>query len=96
MPCGSGEKNIKNIMQAKKILLIAGGTKKAEALKNSLYGPITPAVPASILQLHNDVTVIAWQYSFFISLACDFMLQFNHSLIQISMWWKQENVMAEL
>ena len=50
---------IKNIMQAKKILLIAGGKEKAEALKNSLYGPITPSVPASILQLHNDVTVIA-------------------------------------
>lgn len=50
---------IKNIMQAKKILLIAGGEEKAEALKNSLYGPITPSVPASILQLHNDVTVIA-------------------------------------
>ena len=50
---------IKTIMQAKKILLIAGGEEKAEALKNSLYGPITPSVPASILQLHNDVTVIA-------------------------------------
>ena len=36
-----------------------GGEEKAEALKNSLYGPITPSVPASILQLHNDVTVIA-------------------------------------
>ncbi|WP_432626598.1 glucosamine-6-phosphate deaminase [Brotaphodocola sp.] len=50
---------IKNIMQAKKILLIASGEEKAEALKKALYGPITPAVPASILQLHNDVTVIA-------------------------------------
>ena len=49
---------IKNIMQAKKILLIAGGEEKAEALKNSLYGPITPSVPASILQMHPDVTVI--------------------------------------
>ena len=50
---------IKNIMQAKKILLIASGEEKAEALKRALYGPITPAVPASILQLHGDVTVIA-------------------------------------
>ena len=49
---------IKNIMQAKKILLIAGGEEKAEALKNSLYGPITPSVPASILQMHNDVTLV--------------------------------------
>ena len=50
---------IKNIMSAKKILLIATGEKKAEALYNSLYGRITPNVPASILQLHNDVTVVA-------------------------------------
>ena len=50
---------IKNIMAAKKILLIATGAGKAEALYNSLYGPITPNVPASILQLHPDLTVVA-------------------------------------
>ena len=50
---------IKNIMAAKKILLMATGTSKAEALYNSLYGPITPNVPASILQLHPDLTVVA-------------------------------------
>lgn len=50
---------IKNIMEAKKILLVANGEAKAEALYNSLYGPITPQVPASILQLHPDVTVVA-------------------------------------
>ena len=50
---------IGNIMAAKKILLVATGTSKAEALYNSLYGPITPKVPASILQLHPDVTVVA-------------------------------------
>lgn len=44
---------------AKKILLVATGTSKAEALYNSLYGPITPKVPASILQLHPDLTVVA-------------------------------------
>ena len=49
----------KNIMDAKKILLIALGEAKAEALHQSLYGPITPQVPASILQLHPDVTVVA-------------------------------------
>ncbi len=48
-----------NIMSAKKILLVATGTSKAEALYNSLYGPITPKVPASILQLHPDLTVVA-------------------------------------
>ena len=38
---------------------LKAAVEKAEALKNSLYGPITPSVPASILQLHNDVTLVA-------------------------------------
>ena len=50
---------IKNIMQAKSILLIVSGPAKAKALYKALCGPITPAVPASILQLHNNVTVVA-------------------------------------
>ncbi len=50
---------IKAIMQAKKILLVANGASKAEILCRSLFGPITPEVPASILQLHNDLTVVA-------------------------------------
>lgn len=50
---------IKSIMAAKKILLVATGSAKADALYKSLYGPITPNVPASILQLHQDVTVVA-------------------------------------
>ena len=50
---------IKNIMSAKKILLIATGSSKAKAIYDSLYGPITPNVPASILQLHPDVTIVA-------------------------------------
>jgi glucosamine-6-phosphate deaminase len=50
---------IKNIMSAKKILLLATGESKAKALREALFGPITPGVPASVLQLHNDVTVIA-------------------------------------
>ena len=32
---------------------------KADILKEVLYGAITPQVPASILQLHNDVTIVA-------------------------------------
>lgn len=50
---------IRSIMQAGKILLIANGRAKAQALKNALYGPVTPHVPASILQLHADVVVVA-------------------------------------
>ena len=47
-----------SIMQAKKILLIANGEKKWDILQKAFYGPITTFVPASILQLHPDVTVI--------------------------------------
>lgn len=47
-----------SIMQAKKILLIANGKNKKDILEKAFYGPITPRVPASILQLHPDVTVI--------------------------------------
>lgn len=46
------------IMNAKKVLLIANGKNKEEILKASFFGPITPKVPASLLQLHPDVTVI--------------------------------------
>ncbi len=46
------------IMSAKKILLIANGKKKEEIVKKAFFGPIDPHVPASILQLHPDVTVI--------------------------------------
>ena len=47
-----------SIMQAKKILLIASGKKKRDILEKAFYGPITPEIPASILQLHPDITVI--------------------------------------
>ena len=46
------------IMNAKKVLLIANGAKKEDIVKKAFFGPITPKVPASILQLHPDVTVI--------------------------------------
>ncbi len=49
---------IKSIMQAKKILLIVSGIDKNYMLDQALFGPVTPRVPASILQLHPDVTVI--------------------------------------
>ncbi|MDF2634522.1 MAG: Glucosamine-6-phosphate deaminase [Pelosinus sp.] len=49
---------IKTIMHAKKVLLLVSGENKAEVLYHALYGGITPEIPASILQLHQDVTVI--------------------------------------
>ncbi|MDO4328446.1 MAG: glucosamine-6-phosphate deaminase [Lachnospiraceae bacterium] len=50
---------IGTIMSAKKILLVVSGADKAQALYDSLRGPITPHVPGSILQLHKDVVVVA-------------------------------------
>ncbi len=49
---------IGTIMKAKKILLVANGAAKADIIKESFFGPITPQVQASVLQLHPDVTVI--------------------------------------
>lgn len=50
---------IGTIMRAKKILLIVSGAEKADILKEVLFGPITPRVPGSVLQLHNDMVVVA-------------------------------------
>lgn len=50
---------IKNIMHARKILMVVSGQDKAEILKKAVQGPITPQVPASILQLHQDMTLVA-------------------------------------
>jgi len=47
-----------SIMQAKKVLLVANGAAKKDILEKAFFGPIDPMVPASILQLHPDVTVI--------------------------------------
>lgn len=50
---------IGNILQAKKILVVANGEGKAEIVKKAFFGPVTPQVPASILQLHQDVVLVA-------------------------------------
>ena len=50
---------IGTIMKAKKILLIACGEDKADILAQAIQGEITPQVPASVLQMHHDVVVIA-------------------------------------
>lgn len=49
---------IKTIMQAKKVLVVVSGSQKADIVKKAFFGPITPEVPASVLQLHNDVTIV--------------------------------------
>jgi len=50
---------IKTIMQAKKVLVVVSGEDKAEIVKKAFFGPVKPQVPASVLQLHNDVVVVA-------------------------------------
>lgn len=49
---------IGTIMAAKKILIIVSGADKAAIAKKAFIGPVTPSVPASILQMHPDVTVV--------------------------------------
>ena len=51
MGCGT-------ILNAKKILFLANGANKADIVEQSFFGPVTPQVPASILQLHADVTLL--------------------------------------
>ena len=48
---------IGSILKAKKIILVATGESKAEAIKNTIEGPITTDVPASILQAHENVEI---------------------------------------
>ena len=50
---------IRSIMHAKQVLLIASGKDKAEAVYKSFWGPVTPEVPASVLQLHQNVILVA-------------------------------------
>ena len=50
---------IKTIMQARKVLVVANGKAKAQAVKDAVTGPVTPACPGSILQLHPDCILVA-------------------------------------
>ena len=50
---------IGTIMRSRKFIFAVSGKDKAAILKKALYGPVTPEVPASILQFHPDVIVIA-------------------------------------
>ena len=79
-------------MEAKHILLIANGEGKADALYQSLFGPITPQVPASILQLHDDVSIVADEaalsriiekksYLIFIAFVKEFLMIIKNGLV---------------
>ena len=49
---------LKNIMNAKKILILASGANKAKAVYGMINGEVTESLPASVLQLHPDCTLI--------------------------------------
>ncbi len=50
---------VRHIMQAKKVVVAVNGEEKAEAVARAFAGPVTPRVPASILQIHPDVVLVA-------------------------------------
>ncbi|MCD8126640.1 MAG: glucosamine-6-phosphate deaminase [Clostridiales bacterium] len=50
---------VSDIMQAQRVVMVVSGAGKAEIVKRAFFGPITPQVPASILQLHKDLILVA-------------------------------------
>lgn len=59
MPVEAITVGMRGIMSSRRILLLASGTGKAEAIARACFGPVTPWLPASILQLHPHATLIA-------------------------------------
>lgn len=55
---------IQTIMNAKRILVVVSGSSKAEIVEKAFFGDVTPQVPASILQMHPDVTVVGDEEAF--------------------------------
>ncbi len=58
VPKTAATMGISTIMKAQKIILLAGGENKKEIIQKALSGPVTPEVPASILQTHKNVVAI--------------------------------------
>ena len=50
---------VQTIMLARRIVLVVSGENKAKTVREAFFGPVTPRVPASILQLHTDVSIVA-------------------------------------
>lgn len=48
----------RTIMQARRVLMVVSGIDKADIVKEAFFGPVTPHVPASVLQLHQDFTLV--------------------------------------
>ena len=64
VPTAAYTMGIGTVMAAKKIVMVVTGADKAEILKKSFFGPVTPEVPASFLQFHHDVTLICDEAAF--------------------------------
>ncbi len=62
---------IKTIMMAKKIVLVVNGAGKAQTVKDAFFGPVSSKCPASVLQLHNDCTIVGDKEAF--SLVLDYI-----------------------
>lgn len=58
VPAAAYTMGIGTVMAARRIVMVANGEDKAEILKEAFFGPVTPEVPASILQFHPDVTLV--------------------------------------
>ena len=50
---------VRDILQARRVVMVASGANKAQAVKAAFFGPVTPQVPASILQYHPDFILVA-------------------------------------
>ena len=59
MPTHARTMGTREILQARRVLMVASGANKAQAIKDAFFGPVTPQVPASILQYHPDFTLVA-------------------------------------
>ena len=59
MPKTAYTMGILDIMQARRVVMIASGSSKAAIVRDAFWGPVTPQIPASILQLHPDFTLVA-------------------------------------
>ena len=64
VPTAAFTMGIGTVMAAKKIVMVVTGADKAEILRKSFFGPVTPEVPASVLQFHPDVTLICDEAAF--------------------------------
>ena len=58
VPTAAYTMGVGTVMAARRILMIVTGADKSDILHKAFFGPVTPWVPASILQFHPDVTLI--------------------------------------